>query len=71
MIMRDLRTFALGGCLPFLLVAEAAYAADPVVIVEPKHGDVVPTKFSVTVTYGEVEYCDTGGCISTDGCRGP
>jgi MYXO-CTERM domain-containing protein len=57
------RSTALGVYLYVLLVGQAVHAADPVVIVEPKDGDVVPTNFSIKVIYGEVEYCDTGGCI--------
>lgn len=53
-------------CLVCVLLHATAHAADPVVIVEPQNDDVVPTKFSVKVTYGEVEYCDTGGCIPAD-----
>lgn len=46
----------------FLTCSTAARAADPVVIVTPKDGAVVSTQFSVTVTYGKVDYCEDDWC---------
>lgn len=43
-------------------VAGSDARADPVVIVSPQDGAVLPTQFSVKVTYGDVEYCDTDTC---------
>lgn len=44
-------------------------AADPVIIVTPQDGAVVPLQFPVKVTFGDVNYCDTDGCndIAADG----
>lgn len=44
------------------LAARAVRAADPVVIVSPEDGAVVPPQFPVKVTFGDVSYCDTDGC---------
>lgn len=46
-----------------VLFISSASNADPVVIVSPQNGAVLPTEFSVKVTYGEVEFCDTDGCM--------
>lgn len=56
------------GLLCFVATATSlsiASAADPVVITAPADGSVVPKAFSVTVTYGDLLYCDTDGCFDT------
>ncbi|WP_434421811.1 hypothetical protein [Nannocystis pusilla] len=58
--MRHLGTVPLALVFAGLLDPAAARAAStPVVIVTPQDGDVVPLKFSVEVTYGDVFYGDT------------
>jgi hypothetical protein len=46
-----------------VLVIPSARAADPVVIVSPQNGAVLPPAFTVKVTYDEVDFCDTDGCM--------
>lgn len=45
----------------FLSEPAARAASTPVVIVTPQDGDVVPPKFEVKITYGDVSYGDTEG----------
>lgn len=46
----------------FLALCAEALASDPVVIVEPPDGAIVPPHFTVKATYGDITVCDTGGC---------
>jgi hypothetical protein len=58
--MTPLRATTLSIILAGFLGQPAARAAStPVVIVTPRDGDVVPMKFEVEITYGNVFYGDT------------
>ncbi|MDC0717184.1 hypothetical protein [Nannocystis bainbridge] len=59
MLQKSALLFGLVG----LFVSQEARAEDPVVIVAPQDGAVVPAQFTVKVTYGDIQYCDTDGCF--------
>lgn len=63
MMMLALRSLCL-TILSYGLAHSTASASDPVVIVAPQNGAVVPTQFGVRVTYGDITWCDTDGCTN-------
>lgn len=61
--MHVLRNSALVFGFAGLFASMTARADDPVVIVAPEDGAVVPAEFTVKISYGDIEYCDTDGCV--------